>query len=289
MKMALFSEKYGYTDSRTVLQFESANDALRMSIYNALYECIGEYESGSAFERICQAIWVEYWHQPIDRFPSRYWEFFPTLKKEILNGEWYEGYNLIDLVIEGASSLAEKIRRQDPYNHSNWVLQPAETRSEYINYVLEREGAGYRIVGGSVAPITNELELDAIDQTVNNGTGASAHIKQSLSLFSKKPDPDYLGSVRESILAAESAAKKIAPAKCNTLADAVDALQKSRDLHKALAEAWKKMFGYTSDEDGIRHAGTGEPVVVDFAFAKYMLVTCSAFVNYLAEEFGQDE
>lgn len=34
--------------------------------------------------------------------------------------------------------------------------------------------------------------------------------------------------------------------------------------------------------------GEGEPVDLDPAFAKYMLVTCSAFVNYLAEEFGQD-
>ena len=49
------------------------------------------------------------------------------------------------------------------------------------------------------------------------------------------------------------------------------------------------MFGYTSDADGIRHAGSGEPVEIDFAFAKYILVTCSAFVNYLAEEFGEDE
>lgn len=48
------------------------------------------------------------------------------------------------------------------------------------------------------------------------------------------------------------------------------------------------MFGYTSDADGIRHGGEGEPVDLDPAFAKYMLVTCSAFVNYLAEEFGQD-
>jgi hypothetical protein len=48
------------------------------------------------------------------------------------------------------------------------------------------------------------------------------------------------------------------------------------------------MFGYTSDASGIRHAGSGEPVELDYAFAKYMLVTCSAFVNYLTEEFGED-
>lgn len=58
--MALFSEKYGYTSSKSILQIEGANDDLRMSIYNALYECIGEYGSNTVFEQICRDIWTEY-------------------------------------------------------------------------------------------------------------------------------------------------------------------------------------------------------------------------------------
>ncbi len=41
------------------------------------------------------------------------------------------------------------------------------------------------------------------------------------------------------------------------------------------------MYGYTSDEDGIRHALSCEDASIDFATAKYMVVTCSAFVNLL--------
>jgi len=40
------------------------------------------------------------------------------------------------------------------------------------------------------------------------------------------------------------------------------------------------MYGYTSDEDGIRHAMLEEPDV-GFEDAKFMLVACSAFINYL--------
>jgi hypothetical protein len=40
------------------------------------------------------------------------------------------------------------------------------------------------------------------------------------------------------------------------------------------------MYGYTSDAEGIRHALLEEPTL-EQADAIFMLVTCSAFVNYL--------
>jgi hypothetical protein len=54
----------------------------------------------------------------------------------------------------------------------------------------------------------------------------------------------------------------------------------SRTLHPALAEGLSKLYGWTSDAEGIRHALMDEPSL-SFAEAKYMLVSCSAFVNYL--------
>lgn len=289
--MALFSEKYGYTSSKSILQIEGANDDLRMSIYNALYECIGEYGSNTVFEQICRDIWTEYWHQPIDRFPDGYWKFFPQLKSRIMQGEWYEGYNIIDFLLGKVRFFADEIKNFDPYDYSVWTRKPAESRSLYLNNILEREGSGYRIIDGFIAPITNAIEPDSIEQVLDERRqipGASHHINNSLALLSKKPNPDFLNSVKESISAAEAAAKTFVPGKAKSLADAVTALEKNQGLHKSIAEAWKKMFGYTSDASGIRHAGSGEPVELDYAFAKYMLVTCSAFVNYLTEEFGED-
>jgi len=40
------------------------------------------------------------------------------------------------------------------------------------------------------------------------------------------------------------------------------------------------IYGYTSDEGGIRHAMLEEKII-DFEDAKFMLVSCSAFINYL--------
>ena len=41
-----------------------------------------------------------------------------------------------------------------------------------------------------------------------------------------------------------------------------------------------QLYGYTSDADGIRHALLDESDL-DFEDAKFMLVSCSAFTNYL--------
>ncbi len=40
-----------------------------------------------------------------------------------------------------------------------------------------------------------------------------------------------------------------------------------------------KLYGYSSDEDGIRHAILEEKEI-GFDEAKFMLVACSGFVNY---------
>ena len=57
-------------------------------------------------------------------------------------------------------------------------------------------------------------------------------------------------------------------------------MSKKTELHGTLKSAFKQLYGYTSDEDGIRHAIL-EDKKVGFDEAKYMIVACSAFVNFL--------
>ena len=45
--------------------------------------------------------------------------------------------------------------------------------------------------------------------------------------------------------------------------------------------AFEKLYGYTSDASGVRHAGKLGGPDSTFEEAKFMLVSCSAFVNYL--------
>jgi len=65
-----------------------------------------------------------------------------------------------------------------------------------------------------------------------------------------------------------------------SLPDALAAIEKKTTLHASLKQGFVKLCGYTSDADGIRHALLEEPNL-DIEDAKFMLVSCSAFVNYL--------
>lgn len=51
-------------------------------------------------------------------------------------------------------------------------------------------------------------------------------------------------------------------------------------MNPSAQAALNKLYGYTSDADGIRHAEI-DSSTVDFEDAKFMLVACSAFVNLL--------
>jgi hypothetical protein len=118
--------------------------------------------------------------------------------------------------------------------------------------------------------------------------GVSSHMTQALALLGQKPEPDYRNSIKESINAVESAAKFIDGSKGSGLRGALNRLARSVQLHPAMQEAFLKLYGYTSNEDGIRHALLDAPNV-GYDEAKFMLVACSAFANFLigrAEDAG---
>ena len=59
-------------------------------------------------------------------------------------------------------------------------------------------------------------------------------------------------------------------------------------MHPALKLAFKKLYGYTNDKDGIRHSLMDKDTI-DFEDAKYMIVSCSAFVNYVIAKLPDDD
>ncbi len=88
-------------------------------------------------------------------------------------------------------------------------------------------------------------------------------------------------SIQCSISAVESQCCILLGDERATLGEALRHLEREGiGLHGALKEAFVKLYGFTSDAGGIRH-GSIQPSDVDQDIAKFMLVTCSAFVNYL--------
>ncbi len=112
----------------------------------------------------------------------------------------------------------------------------------------------------------------------------SDHIKRAIELFSDRKDPDYRNSVKESISAVEALVKSICGSEKGTLGALLKELSRTQAIHPALVGAFKTLYGYTSDANGIRHALSDEDSV-SFEEAKFMLVACSAFINYVRSIF----
>jgi hypothetical protein len=111
----------------------------------------------------------------------------------------------------------------------------------------------------------------------------STHIETALKLLSDRNRPDYRNSMKESISAVEALCKIIAQNDKATLGPALDAVAAKTKLHPKLQDGFKALYGYTSDDHGIRHAlkDDSQPNEED---ARFLLVICSAFVNYFAEK-----
>ena len=163
-------------------------------------------------------------------------------------------------------------------------------RVEQYNELLEEQKSGYRILACEVVPISNKSELETIEQAMNAPYAApSMHIEKALKLYADRQNPDYQNSVKESISAVEAMCCIITGLSgANATLNA--AIKKLKDcgvhIHPAMERAFGALYGYTSDENGIRHGGI-DFVGVPAEDAKYMLVSCSAFVNYLIEKWSK--
>ncbi len=70
------------------------------------------------------------------------------------------------------------------------------------------------------------------------------------------------------------------------MVQALKILEENVGLHPALKKAFNNLYGYTSDAKGIRHALLEEAELYP-EDAKFMLVSCSAFVNYLVSKISK--
>lgn len=160
-----------------------------------------------------------------------------------------------------------------------------EAFKTYCNSILEKEVSAYRFIGNTIGEITNENEIKEIEYALDNAAkfkfeGVKIHLETSLAMLTNRKKPDYRNSIKESISAVESIAQIISG---NSKADLNKALRKIEnkiEIHPALKKGFIALYGYTSDQDGIRHAML-EIKDISFEDAKYMLISCSAFINYL--------
>jgi tetratricopeptide (TPR) repeat protein len=259
-----FSVKFGYVQARSVAQIESLDVPLRTGIWNITY--MRYFESRDKFYyaegiNLMRVIWGGHLHLDLAQMPDDPFSAGAALKEIIDEGKWYEVYDLLQAIVEA---------------------NPEDDLVERYNHMLTKHLAGYRILDDEVTPLTDEQEIQEIEHALASAgkfEGARHSLRNAIRLYSRLENPDYANSIKESISAVESVAREMTGK--STLGPGLDQLRREMpDLHPGLIAAWKSMYGYTSDEDAIRHGGKRAPNVTQ-DLARYFLVSCSAFVNLL--------
>lgn len=158
----------------------------------------------------------------------------------------------------------------------------ARMKSE-LSGVLVSNRAAYRIFDGLVVAVGNDHQAVAFARAIDDAAvvGALAVRKQLLAAAVAVRNGHWADSVRESIHAVEAMAVQLAPG-TDTLGPALRVIEGEGHLHGSLKAAFGSLYGYSSDEGGIRHALVfGDEAQVDEADAMFMLGACASFVSYL--------
>ena len=228
---------------------------------------------GALLERQFEiALWIQVFKGARDETPSP-GGLWSKIKATVRELEWFQALDVLEGVLVVAATFLEGRSPKLAY----------EAR-DAANRAFEKYLVGFRFVEGRLAPIDSEVDREAVQEAMEAArdfSGAQRHLRLALERFADRESPDYANSVKESISAVESVVKKVTGE--STLGAGLKVLERSGiAVHPALASAWAKIYGWTSDADGIRHASV-EAVETDQAMARYMLVCSSAFVSYLID------
>lgn len=281
-----FSDRLGITQPNAVLQVDSINVDLQNGLWEACVEFyLNNFDEGARVGHtsriILKDIYVNYLKQTSDNIDFRFHIELAKQKEMFFGSIWYEVYNFIEFLSGCAGrnfSRGQNLFFPEPMKYD------LAFRNR-VNFFLEREKSAYRFIDDILTPISSELEIKAVEDAIaidDKFVGARAHIRNAVVLYGRKPEPDYRNAIKEAISAVESAVRVLTGNVSATLGDGLKALDKAKPLHPAFKHAMDKLYGYASDEGGIRHSLI-DFASVDEADAKFMIIACSAFLNFCVQ------
>lgn len=225
----------------------------------------GYYRLGAPWRKILYDWHVEVLYEPADEFSNLASEIEPKVKALVLGAPWNKVFDFLQFVMRHPGC--------------------PDRLTASVHNILNECRVAYQVVPNppTIVPRATEQEGDAIKRafTVLADAGldaARSHLRGAAELINSGK---YGDSVRESIHAVESVARTLDPKASKTLNPALKALEKHARIHPALKEGFVKIYGYTSDEGGIRHSLLENEPNVDLEDAVFMFGACASFTTYL--------
>lgn len=259
-----FSERMGLVPPK-MLQVDSMDDDLRNGLWNVCLIPLWSSENNN--NPYLPIIWTRFLKETIDTIDHLDFFIKKSIKNKIFSSKYYVLYDFIQYIVD--------------YIDPDLVSM--------FNEILETERSAFRFIDRQLTRITDQNESEAVASAMkisDQFSGARSHIRSAVAMFGQRGSPDYRNVIREAISAVESASKIVSQNEKADLSAAIKAIEKAHGMHSAFKDAITKLYGWTSDESGIRHGLLQESAVVDEADAHFMLVTCAAFVNYLVSKYG---
>ena len=269
-----FSQREGYEELPSTLRLGELPNVARTRIWNILYLCLdGSREVG--YSALLGDPWEEIlrdahaWHLnlPLDEWNRRFDSVCSWLREIVEHAAFHHVFNLIEYIMRHRSCPAHFVAHMH-----------LEFTSCHLAYVIDA-GPPIAILQAATPEEGSRLTQSLGELRKAGLNGSATHLQRASKCIN---DRDPAGSVRESIHAVESVARQIDPKASKGLGAALTSLERQGALHPAFKQAISKLYGYTSDEQGIRHSLLDKAAAnVTIDEAVFMLGACASFASYL--------
>ena len=278
-----FSQAQGYEEIPGPLRLEELPEAARTRIWNVLFAQFNKSRAmtrmvglrvhwwiGSNWIYILRAAHTDFHELALDDWSSDFRPACKGLRDYIETRPFNKVFDLLQFVL------------RHPRCPPEFISEMQQTFAECrLAYAID--AARPPTIVPAATPEEGAAVADALQTLRRAGLdGSAAHLRKAGERINAG---DWAGSVSESIHAVESVARQLDPGAAKTLGPALASLSGRGALHPALKTAFSKLYGYTSDQQGIRHAlldQTDPQVGQDEAV--FMLGACAAFASYLSRK-----
>ncbi len=282
MRIPTFSQSHGIEPLPEPLRLGRINQRARNLFWDVLWTRT-QHRMGRAgltdflvfgppWNEIFSSLHRDYWERPADELPQAP-EMLREYKRFFLQAPFNRCFDVLQMMMQHPACPPDLVTA--------------------IQGVFDDCHLAYRIDTTStprILPAATEQEGDALIGALQDLEGAglggaATHLRQA---GERIREADWAGSIRESLHAVESVATRVAPDDADTLGKALSVLERQADLHGALKKGFAALYGYASDEDGIRHSLSGAESKATQDEAIFMIGACAAFCSYLWRKFGSE-
>lgn len=290
--MALFSERYGYIKPSDVI----IRERITPEIQNAICSCFDRSSCFKFYDKRQSSLEKMVWTRFLNKREGEFRHNTQYVISYLTNpNEWYKKLDLIEFSIKHLYRHMERGQCYDIFDGNDiidvddiYYNNNIDNFVDDLNSEFKRLNFAYRIINKEIVEITAEEEIVAIENALENSVdNIRIHLNKALDLYAKKPIGDYGNSIKESISAVEAASRNITG---ENVLNFKKLEEKDIIISPVLRQAFEKLYGYTNDKStGIRHALMEDTNTPQAEEALFMLVSCSAFINYLNKKIEKNK